>query len=166
MGFLKTVKKAFHLHFQGNCFLFVFAFNLKEFTPYDCVAGARHAYELISFLSRLIHECVALSLSRVWLFSTPRATARQAPLPFTVSSILLKFMSIKSVMPSNHLTLCPLLFLPSIFPSIRVFSNELSLLLIIMYMHISNTQNWTWNNRLVPNRKRCTSRLYIVTLLI
>ena len=64
-------------------------------------------------------------LSCVRLFVTQRTTARQAPLSITNSWSLLKFMSIKSVMPSNHLILCrPLLFLPSNFPSIRVFSNE------------------------------------------
>ena len=64
-------------------------------------------------------------LSRVWLLVTPRTAAHQASLSFTVSQSLLKLMSIESVMPSNHLTLChPLLLLPSIFPSIRVFSNE------------------------------------------
>ena len=65
------------------------------------------------------------SLTRVRLFATPQTAAHQASLSFTISWSLLKFMSTKSVMPSNHLTLCcPLLFLPSIFPSIRVFSNE------------------------------------------
>ena len=59
------------------------------------------------------------------LFVTPRTAARQAPLIFTVSLSLLKLMSIESMMPSNHLILCrPLLLLPSIFPSSRVFSNE------------------------------------------
>ena len=70
------------------------------------------------------------SLSRVWLFATPWITARQASLSITNSQSLLKLMSIKSVMPSRHLILChPLLLLPSIFPSIRVFSNE-SILII------------------------------------
>ena len=65
------------------------------------------------------------SLSRVWLFPTPWTAARQASLSITNCWSLLKLMSIESVMPSNHLILChPLLFLPSIFPSIRVFSNE------------------------------------------
>ena len=59
---------------------------------------------------------------------TPWAAARQAPLSFTISQSLLKLMSIESVMPSNHLILCrPLLLLPSIFPSIRVFSSESAL---------------------------------------
>ena len=65
------------------------------------------------------------SLSRIWLFATPRTAARQASLSITNSWSLLKPMSIKSVMPSNHLILCrPCLLLPSIFPSIRVFSSE------------------------------------------
>ena len=65
------------------------------------------------------------SLSRVWLFVTSCTAAHQASLSITNSQSLLKFMSIESVMPSNHLILCrPLLLLPSIFPSIRIFSNE------------------------------------------
>ena len=65
------------------------------------------------------------SLSRVWLFVMPWTAAHQASLSFTNSQSLLKLMSIQSVMPSNHLILCrPLLLLPSIFPSIRVFFNE------------------------------------------
>ena len=65
------------------------------------------------------------SLSRVWLFATPCTVARQASQPITNSRNLLKLMSFKSVMPSNHLILCHPLLLPhSIFPSIRVFSNE------------------------------------------
>ena len=65
------------------------------------------------------------SLSRVQLFATPWITARQASLSITNSQSLPKLMSIESVMPSNHLILChPLLLLSSIFPSIRVFSNE------------------------------------------
>ena len=65
------------------------------------------------------------SLSRVQLFATPWTKARQASLSITNSWSLLKLMSIESVMPSNYLILCcPLLLLPPIFPSIRVFSNE------------------------------------------
>ena len=64
-------------------------------------------------------------LSRVRLFATPWTAARQASLSITISQSLLKLMSIESVMPSNHLILChPLLLLLSIFPNIRVFSNE------------------------------------------
>ena len=65
------------------------------------------------------------SLSRVRLFVTPWTAAHQAFLSITNSQSLLKLTCIKSVTPSNHLVLCrPFLLLPSIFPSIRVFSNE------------------------------------------
>ena len=65
------------------------------------------------------------SLSHVLLFATPWTAALQASLSITNSRSLLKLMSTESVMPSNHLILCHLLLLlPSIFPSIRVFSNE------------------------------------------
>ena len=68
------------------------------------------------------------SLSRVQLFETPRTAARQASLFITNSRTSLKLMSIESVMPCSHLILCrPLLLLPAIPPSIRVFSNEATL---------------------------------------
>ena len=67
-------------------------------------------------------------LSRVQLFATPWIVAHQAPLSITISLSSLKLMSIESVMPSSHLILChPLFLLPSIPPSIRVFSNESTL---------------------------------------
>ena len=67
-------------------------------------------------------------LSYTQLFATPWAAVHQAFLSFTILRILLKLMTIELVMPSNYLILCrPLLLLPSIFPSIRVFSNELTL---------------------------------------
>ena len=70
----------------------------------------------------------AQSLSRIQLFGTPWTAACQASLSFTISQTLLKFMSIESVMLSDHLILCyPLLLLPSIFLSIRVFSNQSAL---------------------------------------
>ena len=67
-------------------------------------------------------------LNHVQLFATSWTAACQASLSFTISQSLLKLLSIESVMPSNHLILsCLLFFLPSVFPSIRVFSNELAL---------------------------------------
>ena len=70
---------------------------------------------------------VVLSLSHVRLFVTPRTVAHLASLSITISQSLLRLMSIESVMPSNQLIRChPLLLLPSILPSIRVFSNELA----------------------------------------
>ena len=71
---------------------------------------------------------VVESLSLVRLFVTPWTSVHQASLSFTISQRLLTLMSTELVMPSNHLILCrPLLLLPSIFPSNRVFSNELAL---------------------------------------
>ena len=66
-------------------------------------------------------------LSCIQLFGTPWTAACQVSLSFTIFQSLLKLMSIKSVMPSNHLILCRPLLPPSIFPRIRVFSNELAL---------------------------------------
>ena len=79
------------------------------------------------------------SLSRVQLFPTPWTAAHQASLSITNSQSLLKLMSIESMMLSNHLFLCgPLLLLPSIFPSIRVFSNESTL-------HIRWSKYWSFS---------------------
>ena len=73
----------------------------------------------------LFYISVQFQLSHVWLFATPWTAARQASLSITNSRSWLKLMSIELMMPSNHLILCrPLLPLPSVFPSIRVFSNE------------------------------------------
>ena len=78
--------------------------------------------------SELVIIVVVQSLGCVRLFATQWTTTRQASLSFTISQSLLKLMSIESVMPSNHLILChPLLLLPSIFSSIRIFSNESAL---------------------------------------
>ena len=82
-----------------------------------------------------------------WLFATPWTVARQASLSITSSQSLLKLMSIESVMPSNHLILCcPLLLLPSIFTSIRVFSNESSL-------YIRWSKYWAFNFHISPSNK-------------
>ena len=85
------------------------------------------------------------SLSHVWLFATPWTAARQASLSITNCRSLPKPMSIESVMPSNHLILCcPLLLLPSIFPSIRVFSNESTL-------HIRWPNYWSFIFNISPS---------------
>ena len=87
---------------------------------------------------------VVQSPSHVWLFLTPWTAARQASLSLTISWSLPKFMTFESVMPSNHLILCcPLLLLPSIFPSIRVFSNELA-------VHIRWPKYWSFSFRISP----------------
>ena len=78
-------------------------------------------------------------LSHVQLFATPWTTARQASLSMTNSCSLLKLTSIESLMPFNHLILCcALLLLPSIFPSIRVFSNE-------SVLHIRWSKFWSFS---------------------
>ena len=69
-------------------------------------------------------QFVFQSLSYPWLFTMPWTGAHQASLSFIISQSLLKLMSIKSVIPFNHVTLCHPLLLPSIFPIIKVFSNE------------------------------------------
>ena len=83
----------------------------------------------VDYVEKPKHTLVAVQLlSHAQLFVTPWTAACQVSLSFTISWSLLKLMSIESVMPSNHLILCcPLLLLPTIFPSIRVFSNELVL---------------------------------------
>ena len=87
------------------------------------------------------------SLSRVWLFATPWIAARKASLSITNSRSLLKLMSFKSVMPSNYLILCrPLLLLPSIFLSIRVFSNESAL-------HIRWPKSWSFSFNISPSNE-------------
>ena len=91
---------------------------------------------LCQFLYKLV---VVHWLSCVWLFETPWTAAFQAFLSFIISQSFLKLMSIGSVRSSNHLVLCcPLLLLPSIFPSIRVFSNE-------SVLRITWPKNWTFN---------------------
>ena len=86
-------------------------------------------------------------LSRVWLFVTPWTAAHQASLSITNSQSLLKLMAIGSVMPCNHLLLCHSLLLPfSIFPSIRVFSNESAL-------HIRWPKYWSFSFNISPSNK-------------
>ena len=87
------------------------------------------------------------SLSHVQLFVTPWTAVRQASLSFTNSRSLLKLMSIELVMPSNHLILChPLLLLPSIFPSIRLFSNE-------SVLHIRWPKDWVFSFSISPSNE-------------
>ena len=87
------------------------------------------------------------SLSRVRLFVTPWTTAHQASLSITNSWSLLKLMSIESVMPSNHLILCrPLLLPPSIFLSIRVFSDE-------SVLHIRWPKYWSFSFSISPSNE-------------
>ena len=96
----------------------------------------------------MIFFCIVVhSLSRVQLFATLRIAAHQASLSSTISQSLLKSTSIESVMPSHHLILYrPLLLLPLIFPSIRVFSNELAL-------HIRWPKYYSFRFRISPAKE-------------
>ena len=106
-------------------------------------------YHNILNLFRHVHTVVVIVqlLSCVQLFVTPWTAAHQASLSITISRSLLKLMSIDLVIPSNHLILChPLLLLPSVFPSIRVFSNESAL-------HIRWPKYWSFSFIISPSNE-------------
>ena len=105
-------------------------------------------YQLKQYLMHNIYPIGSVQLlSHVRLFATPRTIARHASLPITNSHSLLKLMSIKLVMPSNHLILChPLLLLPSIFPSIRIFSKG-------SVLHIRWTNYWSFSFNISPSNE-------------
>ena len=104
------------------------------------IHSCKHSYESGQFSS-------VQSLSRVRLFATPWITARQASLSITNSRSSLKLVSIESVMPSSHLILCrPLLLLPPIPPSIRVFSNEATLCM-------RWPKYWTFSFSIIPSKE-------------
>ena len=115
----------------------IFIFNLKS-----CLRQS----EKVDIYLWLVVVAVQ-SLSCVCLFATPRTAAHLASLSFTISRSLLKIMSIESVMPFNHLILChSLLLLPSILPSIRVFSNESAL-------HIRWPKDWSFSFSINPSNE-------------
>ena len=123
-----TTSMSFFIHTKNAVWIWV------KSTEYLQLWSIAQAFLLVIFVPlfllsiwRLRFSVVIQSLSHVWFFATPWTAARQASLSITNSQSLLKLMSIESVMPSNHLILClPLLHMPSVFPSIRVFSNELA----------------------------------------
>ena len=111
-----------------------------KISHYPIPRGTQNTSVLIQFSSVQL-------LSRVWLFATPWTVARQASLSITNSWRLLKLMSIESVMPSNHIIFCrPILLLPSVFPSIRVFSNESAL-------HIRWPKYWSFSFNTSPSNE-------------
>ena len=104
-------------------------------------------YNLRCSMSYVIQFSSVQSLSRIWLFATPWTTALQASLSITNSQNPPKPTSIELVTPSNHLLLChPLLLLPSIFPSIRVFSNESAI-------RISWLKYWSFSFNISPSNE-------------
>ena len=115
---------------------FTISRSLLKFTSIESVMLSNHLIlcHSLLFLPSIFPRISSVqfnsiqSLSHVWLFATPQTAACQASLSITNFQRLLKFMSIEPMMPSNHLILChPLLLPPSIFPGIRVFSNESAL---------------------------------------
>ena len=114
----------------------------KDFIPWYY----HHLWEW-GFKHWILEVSSVQALSYVWLFVTPWAAAHQASLSITNSQSLLKLMSIESVMPSNHLILCcPLLLLPSIFLSIRVFSNE-------SVLCIRWRKYWSFSFSIIPSKE-------------
>ena len=106
------------------------AWELERSSQLKSIYGPRETYLACTRNTALLLMVAVQSLGHVRLFMTPRTAARQAflsPYP-TMSQGLLKLMSFESVIPSNHLILCQhLLLLPSIFPSLKVLSNESAL---------------------------------------
>ena len=112
-------------------------FNIQGFLSGD--------FHIIPPDNHISFVVVVQSLSPVQIFVTPWTVARQVSLSFTISQSLLKHMSIESLMPFNHLIHChPLLLLPSIFPTIRVFFNELAL-------HIRWPKYWSFSVSISPS---------------
>ena len=113
---------------------------LQKVVYHYCFSSSSPATSPCSFYSSSFSFVVVVQLlSHVQLFETPWTAACQASLSFTVSQSLFKFVSIELMMPYNHLVLClPLFFMPLIFPSIRVFSNESAL-------HIRWPEYWTFS---------------------
>ena len=137
----------YNIAFNNGFFIFYFIYFLNLFTfllKDNCFT------EFCCFLSNLNMNQPFSSVqspSRVRLFATPWIAARQASLSITNSWSLLKLKSIKSVMPSSHLILChPLLLLPPIPPSIRVFSNESNL-------RMRWPKYWSFSFSIIPSKE-------------
>ena len=134
-------------------------------TPWVCLQTPLHrnAHPLKTYSSSLFTVCSVFSsvqsLSRVRLFATPWIAACQASLSITNSRNLLKLISIESVMPSSHLILCrPLLLLPPIPPSIRVFSNE-------SVLHMRWPKYWSFSFSISPSNEHSSFRVDWLDLL-
>ena len=125
------------MHFHGTFFLKVYIYLVYIKTK----------VKVENVSSKITYFSSVQSLSHVQLFGTPGTAACQASLSITNSWSLLKLMSIESVMPSNHLIFFqPLLLVPSIFPSIRVFSNE-------SVLCIRWTKYWSFSFSISPSNE-------------
>ena len=120
----------------------------KEGNLYSCKSSCNMCMSVSTvYLYKCLSSVQFKLLSRVQLFVTSWTAARQVSLSITNSQSFLKLMSIESVMPSNHFILChPLLLLPSIFPSIRVFSNK-------SVLHIRWPKYWSFSFSISPSNE-------------
>ena len=145
-------KKSAYMSFSGKWITYILCiFSHQIFKRSQYPKKVHCPGELLGWLVLLgIRFCFALtsvqSLSCVRLFATPWIAARQASLSITNSRSSPKLMSMESVMPSSHLILCRPLLLPSIFPSIRVFSNESAL-------HIRWPKYWSFSFKISPSNE-------------
>ena len=128
-------------------FLGLSVFKMISFRSNGRCLGCINAFVHVHVCVHIQTQISVQSLSRVRLFVTPWIAARQASLSVTNSQSSLKLMSIESVMPSSHLILCrPLLLLPLIPPSIRVFSNESTL-------HMRWPKYWSFSFSITPSKE-------------
>ena len=134
------------IDFPNSLGKYIPSFNLVlNFSQMCCTFLTRFSRR--HFMGLMLFSQSVQSLSRVWLFATPWTAACQASLSITNSWNPLKHMSIESVMPCHHPILCcPLLFPPSVFPSIRVFSNESTL-------HIRWPKYWSFSFNISPSNE-------------
>ena len=127
--------------------LWVLYFQVSSELWFTCTSNSILSFQNLFPVILFSVSVSVQSLSCGWLFATPWTAARQASLSITDSRSPPKPMSIELVMPSNHLILChSLLVLPSIFPSIRVFSKELAL-------HIRWPKYWSFSFNISPSNK-------------
>ena len=127
MDIFNSVNHSMHEH-SISTLLFMFSVSFISVLQFPVYTSFTSLGKFIPRSFILFVVVVVLSPnSHIQLFATTGTAACQASLSFTISQSLLKLMSIEAVMPSNHLVVCRPLLLPSIFPSIRVFSNESAL---------------------------------------
>ena len=147
-GIIKTIPEIMGEQKIWPCHFHLYLNVHKDIHEVSYIAGRFFTIWATRKAQRYIWEiCISVQFSWVWFFVTPWTAACQASLFITNSRSLLKLMSIKLVKPSNHLILChPLLFLLSIFPRIRVFSNE-------SVLHIRWPKYWSFSFSISPSNE-------------
>ena len=142
-----TLENTFYHFWLPFCFLVCLCWNCRRTLWYIDGRGICLGNSTLPIQIYSVEFSSVQSLSRVRLFATPWIAARQASLSITISLSSPKLTSIESVMPSSHLILCrPLLLLPSIPPSIRVFSNESTLCM-------RWPEYWSFSFSIIPSKE-------------